>query len=156
MQIEFGKAVERRLFFDSDLRMMLLRQILLPIATMPSYFPVPVTASLVRKLLDFFAAQPSCTVALEACDRAHYRGPLTQIGHSRRLVTVPGIGPISATRLRFSTTRSRPLPRAATLPPGWVSRSGPRLFHNNREYGALNIGLIIGVSVATIRCGEPL
>ncbi|MGY4420670.1 transposase [Bradyrhizobium sp. JR6.1] len=25
-----------------------------------------------RKLLDFFAAQPSCTVALEACGGAHH------------------------------------------------------------------------------------
>src|SRR3974377_1566178 len=34
------------------------------------------------KLLDFFAAQPSCTVALEACGGAHHWArPLTPIGH---------------------------------------------------------------------------
>jgi hypothetical protein len=34
------------------------------------------------KLLDFFAAQPSCTVALEACGGAHHWArQLTQLGH---------------------------------------------------------------------------
>ena len=39
------------------------------------------------KLLDFFAAHPSCTVALEACGGAHHRArQLTQLGHKVRLL----------------------------------------------------------------------
>src|SRR3974377_1058215 len=39
------------------------------------------------KLLDFFAAQPSCTVALEACGGAHHWArQLTQLGHNVRLI----------------------------------------------------------------------
>ena len=38
-------------------------------------------------LLDFFAAQPSCTVALEACGGAHHWArQLTQLGHEVRLI----------------------------------------------------------------------
>src|SRR6516162_6380224 len=40
-----------------------------------------------RKLLDFFVAQPSCTVALEACGGAHHWArQLTQLGHEVRLI----------------------------------------------------------------------
>ena len=40
-----------------------------------------------RKLLDFFAAQPSCTVALEACGGAHHWArQLSQLGHDVRLI----------------------------------------------------------------------
>jgi transposase len=39
------------------------------------------------KLLDFFAAQPSCTVALEACGGAHHWArQLIQLGHRVRLI----------------------------------------------------------------------
>lgn len=39
------------------------------------------------KLLDFFAAQPSCTVAPEACGGAHHWArQLTQLGHEVRLI----------------------------------------------------------------------
>jgi len=39
------------------------------------------------KLLDFFAAQPSCTVVLEACGGAHHWArQLTQLGHEVRLI----------------------------------------------------------------------
>jgi transposase len=39
------------------------------------------------KLLDFFAAHPRCTVALEACGRAHHWArQLTQLGHQVRLI----------------------------------------------------------------------
>jgi transposase len=39
------------------------------------------------KLLDFFAAQPRCTVALEACGGAHHWArQLTQLGHEVRLI----------------------------------------------------------------------
>jgi transposase len=39
------------------------------------------------KLLDFFAAQPSCTVALEACGGAHHWARhLTLLGHEVRLI----------------------------------------------------------------------
>ena len=39
------------------------------------------------KLLDFFAAQPSCMVALEACGGAHHWArQLTQLGHEVRLI----------------------------------------------------------------------
>ena len=38
------------------------------------------------KLLDFFAADPSCTVALEACGGAHHWArQLTELGHEVRL-----------------------------------------------------------------------
>ena len=40
-----------------------------------------------RKLVDFFTAQPSCTVALEACGGAHHWARLlTQLGHEVRLI----------------------------------------------------------------------
>ena len=39
------------------------------------------------KLLGFFAARPSCTVALEACGGAHHWArQLTQLGHQVRLI----------------------------------------------------------------------
>jgi transposase len=39
------------------------------------------------KLLDFFATQPSCTVALEACGGAHHWArQLTQLGREVRLI----------------------------------------------------------------------
>lgn len=39
------------------------------------------------KLLDFFAAQPICTVALEACGGAHHWArQLAQLGHNVRLI----------------------------------------------------------------------
>src|SRR5262249_48604976 len=39
------------------------------------------------KLLEFFAAQPSCTVALEACGGAHHWArQLTELGHEVRLI----------------------------------------------------------------------
>ena len=39
------------------------------------------------KLLDFFAAQPSCKVALETCGGAHHWArQLTQLGHEVRLI----------------------------------------------------------------------
>ena len=40
----------------------------------------------------------------------------------RRLMTVPGIGQISATAIAALAPPAETLPRAATLPPGWVSR----------------------------------
>jgi transposase len=39
------------------------------------------------KLLDFFTAQPSCTVALEACAGTyHWARQLTELGHEVRLI----------------------------------------------------------------------
>ena len=39
------------------------------------------------KLLDFFAAQPSCLIAMEACGGAHHWArQLAQLGHSVRLI----------------------------------------------------------------------
>ena len=39
------------------------------------------------KLLDFFAAQPACTIALEACGGAHHWArQLTHLGHDVRLI----------------------------------------------------------------------
>ena len=39
------------------------------------------------KLLDFFAAQPACLIAMEACGGAHHWArQLTQLGHSVRLI----------------------------------------------------------------------
>jgi transposase len=40
-----------------------------------------------QRVLDFFALQPSCTVALEACGGAHHWArQLTQLGHEVRLI----------------------------------------------------------------------
>jgi transposase len=42
------------------------------------------------KLLDFFAARASCTVALEACGGGHHWArQLTKLGHEVRLVRPP-------------------------------------------------------------------
>jgi transposase len=39
------------------------------------------------KLIEFFAAQPRCTVALEACAGAHHWGrELQRLGHEVRLI----------------------------------------------------------------------
>lgn len=39
------------------------------------------------KLLDFFATQPACVVALEACDGAHHWArELRAMGHEVRLI----------------------------------------------------------------------
>ena len=48
------------------------------------------------KLLDFFASQPSCTVALEACGGAHHWArQLTQIGHEVRLIPPAYVKPFA-------------------------------------------------------------
>src|SRR5881628_4157994 len=40
-----------------------------------------------QKLIQFFASQPSCTVAMEACAGAHHWGrELTKLGHEVRLI----------------------------------------------------------------------
>ena len=46
------------------------------------------------KLLGFFASQPSCTVALEACRGAHHWArQLTQLGHQVRLIPPAYVNP---------------------------------------------------------------
>ena len=53
------------------------------------------------KLLDFFAAQPSCTVALEACGGAHHWArQLIQLGHEVRLIPPAYVKPFGAPRRR--------------------------------------------------------
>ena len=48
------------------------------------------------KLLDFFAAQPSCKVALEACGGAHHWArQLTQLGHEVRLIPPAYVKPFA-------------------------------------------------------------
>ena len=48
------------------------------------------------KLLDFFAAQPRCTVALEACGGAHHWArQLTQLGHEVRLIPPAYVKPFA-------------------------------------------------------------
>ncbi len=70
-----------------------------------------------ERLLSFLASQPPCTVAMEACGSAHYWGrEIVALGHevrldgldrklraserqheeTARLMTIPGIGPITA------------------------------------------------------------
>jgi len=47
------------------------------------------------KLLDFFAAQPICTVALDACGGAHHWArQLAQLGHSVRLIPPAYVKPL--------------------------------------------------------------
>lgn len=42
------------------------------------------------KLLSFFASQPPCLVAMEACGGAHHWGrELTRLGHEVRLIPQP-------------------------------------------------------------------
>jgi transposase len=47
------------------------------------------------KLLDFFAAQPSRTVALEACAAHHWARQLTQLGHEVRLIPPAYVKPFA-------------------------------------------------------------
>ncbi len=48
------------------------------------------------KLLDFFAAQPICTVALDACGGAHHWArQLAQLGHSVRLIPPAYVKPFA-------------------------------------------------------------
>jgi len=48
------------------------------------------------KLLDLFAAQPSCKVALEACGGAHHWArQLTQLGHEVRLIPPAYVKPFA-------------------------------------------------------------
>ncbi len=48
------------------------------------------------KLLDFFAAQPRCTVALEACGGAHHWArQLSQLGHEVRLIPPAYVKPFA-------------------------------------------------------------
>src|SRR6266516_5809633 len=56
------------------------------------------------KLLDFFAAQPSCTVALEACGGAHHWArQLTQLGHEVRLIPPASVQPFLKRKKNIST-----------------------------------------------------
>ena len=58
------------------------------------------------KLLDFFAAQPSCTVGLEACGGAHHWArQLTQLGHEVRLIPPAYVRPFLSGK---RTTRMMP------------------------------------------------
>ncbi len=38
------------------------------------------------KLLEFFAAQPRCVVALEACGGAHWARKIASLGHDVKLI----------------------------------------------------------------------
>lgn len=60
------------------------------------------------ELLDFFAAQPSCTVALEACGGAHHWArQLTQLGHEVRLIPSAYVKPFrEAAKERCDRCRS--------------------------------------------------
>ncbi|WP_407166129.1 hypothetical protein [Bradyrhizobium sp. ORS 111] len=67
------------------------------------------------KLLDFFAAQPSCTIALEACGGAHHWGrQRAQLGHEVRLITPAYVKPFGAPRRRVLPAEKDP-PRELSI-----------------------------------------
>ena len=56
------------------------------------------------RVLDFLAAQPACTVAMEACASSHYWGrEIAKLGHEVRLIAPDYVKP-------FGTPRRRALP----------------------------------------------
>ena len=97
------------------------------------------------KLLDFFAAQPNCTVALEACGGAHHWArQLTQLGHEVRLIPPAYVKPFvkrqkndandaeaicdvktrtrapsSLQKIRLSSDWANPFERESELAGGW-------------------------------------
>ena len=54
---------------------------------------------------------------------------------ARRLMTIRGIGPISATAIAAIARKPRPSRRAATLPPRWGWCQNRRLRAVNRSWG---------------------
>jgi transposase len=69
-----------------------------------------------RNLLDFFAAQPSCTVALEACGGAHHWArQLTQLGHEVRLIPPAYVKPF-VKRQKNDATDAEAICEAAQRP----------------------------------------
>jgi transposase len=69
-----------------------------------------------RKLLDFFAARPSCTVALEACGGAHHWArQLTQLGHEVRLIPPAYVKPF-VKRQKNDATDAEAICEAAQRP----------------------------------------
>lgn len=68
------------------------------------------------KLLDFFAQQPRCLVALEACGGAHHWArELTQQGHKVKLIPPAYVKPLrEAEQERCGRCRSHLRSRAAT------------------------------------------
>ena len=97
------------------------------------------------KLLGFFASQPSCTVALEACGGAHHWArQLTQLGHQVRLIPPAYVKPFvkrqkndandaeaicdvktrtrapsSLQKIRLSSDWANPFERESELAGGW-------------------------------------
>ncbi|MBB4373706.1 transposase [Bradyrhizobium sp. cir1] len=69
------------------------------------------------KLLDFFGAQPSCTVALEACGGAHHWArQLTQLGHEVRLIPPAYVKPfVKPQNMRFVAMKSEEQQAAGLL-----------------------------------------
>jgi transposase len=65
-----------------------------------------------KKLLDFFAAQPSCTVALEACGGAHHWArQLSQLGHEIRLIQPAYVKPFVKRQKTMRSIGGRNSPR---------------------------------------------
>ena len=61
-----------------------------------------------NQVLQFFAAQPACTVAMEACACSHYWGrEIAQLGHEVRLIPPDYVKPFMKRRRMMRPMRRR-------------------------------------------------
>ncbi|WP_047170938.1 IS110 family transposase [Methylobacterium sp. GXF4] len=97
------------------------------------------------------AKPPACIVAMEACCGAHHLGRLLEAqGHTVRLISIPGIGTMTATALRAAVddgstfARVRDLPAWLGLVPRQHTTGGkPKLLGISKRDNAYLRGLFI-------------